>query len=118
VYFLERYLEYAKELGGIAAVEEINRQKQQLLYDTIDGSDGYYRGTTEKASRSWMNVTMRMTDEELEKRFIAEAKADGLAGLKGHRSVGGIRASIYNAVSLEAVQSLVAFMKDFQAKNG
>lgn len=118
VYFLERYLEYCKELGGVAAVEETNRRKQQLLYDTIDNSGGYYRGTTEVASRSWMNVTMRMTSEDLEKKFIAEAREAGLSGLKGHRSVGGIRASIYNAMTLDGVEALVAFMTEFMAKNG
>lgn len=117
VYFLERYLEYCKELGGVAAVEETNRQKQQLVYDAIDGSDGYYRGTTEVASRSWMNVTMRMRTEDLERQFIAEAKEAGLAGLKGHRSVGGIRASLYNAMTLEGVARLVQFMADFRASN-
>jgi len=72
----------------------------------------------EKPSRSWMNVTIRMKEEELEQRFIAEAKENGLVGLKGHRSVGGIRASIYNAMTLEGVQSLVDFMKDYRQKNG
>ncbi len=118
IYFLWRYLQYVKAGGGVPAVEEVNRRKKDLLYQAIDASDGYYRGTVEPASRSWMNVTMRMSSEDLEKRFIAEAREAGLAGLKGHRSVGGIRASIYNAMTLEGVQALVAFMDDFRTRNG
>lgn len=118
IYFLNCYLEYVKDQGGVAAVEEINRKKQELLYKTIDESDGYFRGTVEKESRSWMNVTIRMNNEDLEKKFIAEAKDNGLVGLKGHRSVGGIRASIYNAMTLEGVQALVDFMHEFKKKNG
>ena len=118
MYFLWRCLLNLRDSGGVAAMEEVNRQKQALLYDTIDNSGGFYRGTVEKASRSWMNVTMRMPEEAMEKAFIAQAKDAGLAGLKGHRSVGGIRASIYNAMTLEGVQALVDFMNEYQRKNG
>jgi phosphoserine aminotransferase len=118
IYFLWRCLQYLEQEGGVPAMEEINRQKQALLYDTIDNSGGFYRGTVEKASRSWMNVTTRMPEEDMEKRFIAEAKDAGLAGLKGHRSVGGIRASIYNALGLDGVKTLVEFMNEFQRVNG
>ncbi len=118
IYFLRMYLEYVKKLGGLDAVQKLNHRKQELVYQAIDGSDGYYRGTVEVGSRSWMNATMRMRDEALEKQFIAEARENGLAGLKGHRSVGGIRASMYNAMSLEGIQTLVGFMKDFMTRNG
>lgn len=118
IYFLKCYLDYVKEQGGVAAVEETNRKKQELLYSTIDQSGGYYRGTVEPESRSWMNVTVRMKTEELEKKFIAEAKEQGLVGLKGHRSVGGIRVSMYNAMTLEGIGTLVEFMKTFQKNNG
>jgi phosphoserine aminotransferase len=118
VYFLKCYLDYVKESGGVAAVEEINRKKQELVYSTVDASGGYYRGTVEQDSRSWMNATIRMKDEEIEKKFTSEAKKAGLVGLKGHRSVGGIRVSMYNAMTLKGIETLVDFMKDFQKRNG
>ena len=118
IYFLKCYLDFVKEQGGVAAVEEVNRKKQELLYSTVDGSGGYYRGTVKPDSRSWMNVPVRMPSEDLEKKLIAEAKAHGLVGLKGHRSVGGIRVSMYNAMTLEGIRTLTEFMKDFQKKNG
>jgi phosphoserine aminotransferase len=117
VYFLKCYLEYVKSIGGVAAVEKVNRQKHDLLYATIDQSGGYYRGTVQPDSRSWMNVPIRMRDEELEKKFLGEAKKNGFIGLKGHRSVGGIRVSMYNAMPLDGIEKLTAFMKDFQKKN-
>lgn len=107
-----------QDMGGLTGMEKVNRDKAQLLYDAIDGSGGYYRGHAEKDSRSIMNVTWRLPSEELEKKFISEAKAANLAELKGHRSVGGIRASIYNAMPVEGVKALVAFMADFQKANG
>nr|MBC8391044.1 3-phosphoserine/phosphohydroxythreonine transaminase [Deltaproteobacteria bacterium] len=87
------------------------------LYDLIDSS-GFYRGTAEPESRSMMNITFRLSEEELEKKFIQEAVDNDLGGLKGHRSVGGCRASIYNAVTIEAVKALADFMKEFERKNG
>lgn len=98
-------------------METINTRKAGLLYDYMDSQD-FYRGTAEKDSRSFMNVTFRLPSPELEQKFIAEALARNLGGLKGHRSVGGCRASIYNAVPMEAVQALVDFMKDFVKNNG
>ena len=95
----------------------INREKSSLLYDLLDEGD-FYSGTADKDSRSLMNVTFRLPTVDLEKMFVEEASAQGLGGLKGHRSVGGCRASIYNAASLEAVQDLAAFMKEFARTRG
>jgi phosphoserine aminotransferase len=118
IYMMQLVLKWLEEkVGGLAAVERINREKGDLLYGMIDGTD-FYRATADSDSRSLMNVTFRLATEDLEKKFIAEAAANGLGGLKGHRSVGGCRASVYNAVGLDAVKGLVDFMKDFAAKNG
>ena len=97
---------------------KINEYKAKILYDAIDSSDGFYRGHAEKEARSLMNVTFRLPSEELEKRFALKAAAESLDGLRGHRSVGGIRASIYNSFPREGAESLVGFMKDFAQKNG
>ena len=94
----------------------MNRKKASLLYNFLDAS-GYYRATAEPSSRSLMNVTFRLPTEELENKFVQQALANGLGGLKGHRSVGGCRASLYNAVTVEAVEALVAFMKVFEKEN-
>lgn len=118
IYTVKLVLEWVKAQGGLEGVEKINDKKQKLLYDTIDSSGGFYRGTVEKEDRSWMNATLRLSNEDLEKTFIAEAKKEGLHGLKGHRSVGGIRVSMYNALPFEGIEKLVGFMKDFQKKNG
>jgi phosphoserine aminotransferase len=104
-------------VGGLANVEKRNRQKADLLYGLIDQSE-FYRGTADADSRSMMNVTFRLPNEDLEKKFVAEAQANGLGGLKGHRSVGGCRASIYNALGMDSVGALVDFMKAFARKNG
>ena len=104
--------------GGLAALAQRNAEKAALLYAAIDGSGGYYRGTAVQADRSDMNVTFRLPTEALEEQFVKEASAQKMKGLKGHRSVGGIRASIYNAFPRAGVEALVAFMRDFQAKNG
>jgi phosphoserine aminotransferase len=98
-------------------VEARNRAKAQLLYRTIDQS-GFYRNPVAKSCRSWMNVPFTLARPELDQAFIAEAKAAGLVSLEGHRSVGGMRASIYNAMSLEGVQALVGFMNEFQRRHG
>lgn len=103
-----------EEVGGLEKMHELNRKKAGLLYDAIDQSGGFYRGHADKSCRSLMNVTFRLPSEELEKKFAAEAEAKGMSGLKGHRSVGGLRASIYNAFPIEGVQALVDFMGDFQ----
>jgi phosphoserine aminotransferase len=107
-----------EEIGGLKKMEEINRRKSQLLYDAIDQSGGFYRPHAQADCRSIMNVTWRLPNEDLEKEFVAEAKKNGMDGLKGHRSVGGIRASIYNAMPEKGVASLRDFMKDFQARKG
>ncbi len=118
VYMVGLVLRWLKAQGGIAAIEKRNIAKAKLIYDTIDQSGGFYQGHADKDSRSLMNVTFRMPTEELEKQFVTEAAKAGLIGLKGHRSVGGLRASIYNAVSLESCQALRDFMLEFQRKNG
>ncbi|MCC5926581.1 MAG: 3-phosphoserine/phosphohydroxythreonine transaminase [Bacteroidetes bacterium] len=117
VYFFNLVLEWIEKQGGIKAVEKVNEAKAAQLYTEID-KDDFYRGTAEAASRSRMNVTFRLPSEDLEKKFVKEAAALHLDGLKGHRSVGGIRASIYNALPRESVDTLVSFMVDFRAKNG
>jgi phosphoserine aminotransferase len=103
--------------GGLTAIKQLNEEKAQLLYGAIDAS-GFYRGHAQPDSRSLMNVTFRLPSEELEKEFIGEATRAGLDGLKGHRSVGGCRASIYNAFPREGVEALVAFMKEFERTRG
>lgn len=117
VYVVGKVLRWLKGLGGIPGIQEINDQKSKTLYDRIDRND-FYRGTAAVDSRSKMNVTFRLSSEDLEKQFVKEASAAGLLALKGHRSVGGIRASIYNACTIDAVVALVSFMDDFEDKNG
>jgi phosphoserine aminotransferase len=114
VYIMKLVLEWIKSKGGLAGVEKLNAAKKDLLYSAIDAAPDFYRGTAANDSRSWMNVTMRLPTEEMESRFIAAAEKEGLLGLKGHRSVGGIRFSIYNAVSLEDIQKTVDFMGRFR----
>jgi len=117
VYIVGLVLKWLKAQGGLSEIARRNRAKADLLYKVIDESGGFYRGHARPDSRSVMNVTFRLPSEALEEQFVAEAKKHDLIGLKGHRSVGGIRASIYNAVTLEAVESLAQFMKEFQRKN-
>ena len=117
VYAVEKVLRWLLDLGGIPAIQKINARKAKLLYDAIDGSS-FYRGTAKPGSRSEMNVCFRITQEDLEPVFISEATEAGLQALKGHRSVGGIRASIYNACPVEAVEALVAFMSEFERRHG
>ncbi len=104
--------------GGLAAMGERNRAKADLLYKAIDGSDGYYRNPIAAASRSRMNVRFTLHDGALDAAFLAESEAAGLLALKGHKALGGMRASLYNAVPLEAVKALVAFMRDFAQRHG
>ena len=118
IYIISLVCEWLEGLGGVPAIERLNREKAKILYDGIDSSDGYYQGHAERKARSLMNVTFRLPTEGLEGKFCSEASAAGLDGLRGHRSVGGIRASIYNAFPKEGVERLVEFMKDFSAKNG
>jgi len=118
VYVVGLVLEWIESEGGLAAIEARNRKKADELYGAIDGSSGFYRGTAANDSRSSMNITFRLPTEELEKKFLADAGPAGLAGLKGHRSVGGCRARLYNALAPEAVSALVQFMREFQRRNG
>jgi phosphoserine aminotransferase len=118
IYLVKLVLEWVKELGGLAAVEQRNEDKGKLLYGTIDGQGGFYKGTADPKSRSLMNVTFRLPSEELDAKFISEAQAVGFSGLKGHRSVGGIRVSMYNALEPAGIQALTDFMKEFAKKNG
>ena len=104
--------------GGLAAIGARNQAKAALLYDAIDGSGGYYRNPVEVPARSRMNVPFTLHDSALDAAFLAESEAAGMLALKGHKVVGGMRASLYNAVPLEAVQALVAFMRDFSARHG
>jgi phosphoserine aminotransferase len=118
IYITGLVLKWLKGLGGLGAMNKINVEKAALLYGAIDGSGGFYRGHAAVDARSIMNVPFRMPTEELEEQFVKEAKKADLIGLKGHRSVGGLRASLYNAVTLESTAALVGFMQEFQRKNG
>ncbi len=118
IYIINLVGRYLLKNGGLDKMYEINKKKAQLLYDCIDQSNGYYKGHAEKDSRSLMNVTFNLTTPDLEKKLIDEATKAGFNGLKGHRSVGGLRASLYNAFPTKGVEDLVTFMKDFQKKNG
>jgi len=116
IYTVQLVLKWLEEeIGGLEKMDERNRKKAGLLYNMFDASD-FYNATADADSRSLMNVTFRLPDEALEKRFIAEATEAGFGGLKGHRSVGGCRASIYNPTTIEAVSGLVDFMKEFEKK--
>jgi phosphoserine aminotransferase len=117
IYIIDLICKWLKEKGGLAAMQQENEEKAKLLYDAIDSTE-FYRGHADPDSRSIMNVTFRLPSEDLEKKFATEATAAGMDGLKGHRSVGGIRASIYNAFPREGCEALVEFMKEFEKKNG
>jgi phosphoserine aminotransferase len=118
IYTVQLVLKWLEEkIGGLKNMEKINKKKAAILYDFFDTSN-FYNGTAEKNSRSLMNVTFRLPNEELEKAFVADATKNNLVGLKGHRSVGGCRASIYNAMPTEGIEALVDFMKVFESKNG
>jgi phosphoserine aminotransferase len=111
-------LKWTQEQGGLAAVQKRNEEKAALIYRTIDSSGGFYRSPIDPAVRSTMNVVFRLPSEELEKKFVAESEKAGMLGLKGHRSVGGCRASLYNGMPLEGAQALAALMREFAARNG
>jgi phosphoserine aminotransferase len=117
IYISKLVLEWLKGIGGVAGIEKRNREKAGMLYDIIDGSGGFYKGHADTDSRSLMNVTYRLPTEELEVQCVKEGLENGLIGLKGHRSVGGMRASIYNAMPAEGVKKLCEFLKEFQEKN-
>jgi phosphoserine aminotransferase len=118
VYMLGLVLQWIEELGGLEAMAKRNARKAEVVYDAIDRSGEFYRGHAAVDSRSQMNVTFRLPSEALEKQFLAEAQAAGMVGLAGHRSVGGIRASIYNAMDVDGCQALASFMGDFAKRNG
>jgi phosphoserine aminotransferase len=117
VYAVEKVLGWIQENGGLAGMAARNQEKGALLYGAIDAS-GFFSGTAAESSRSLMNVTFRLPSEELEAQFVSEAAGQGLLGLKGHRSVGGIRASTYNAIGIESVRALVSFMEEFERRRG
>ena len=118
IYIVGLMFKWVKKIGGLEAIEKINRTKADLVYQAIDRSGGFYSGHALPAARSIMNIPFRLPSVELEDTFAKDAKNAGLVGLKGHRSVGGIRASIYNAMTVEGAQALVDFMAEFQRKNG
>ncbi len=117
IYMIKLMLEWVKAEGGLDVIEKRNEEKAAIVYNAIDNSNGFYRGHAEPGSRSLMNVTFRLPSEDLEKEFVAEAAKVGLAGLKGHREVGGIRASIYNAMPVEGCRKLAEFMREFRERN-
>ena len=117
VYLLMLVTRWLEERGGIEAMQALNERKAGKLYAAIDATD-FYRGTALQEYRSLMNVTFNLPNEDLDAAFAKEAEAAGFKGLKGHRSVGGIRASIYNAFPEAGVDALIAFMQEFETKNG
>ena len=117
IYMTGLVLAWLKEQGGLSAIQKRNQEKAALIYSAIDGSNGFYTGHAEPAARSLMNITFRLKTEELEKKFLGEAKQEGFVGLAGHRSVGGCRASTYNAVPVESCQALRELMVKFQKEN-
>ena len=117
IYMLGEVLKWVEEQGGLEEIEKRNEEKAKYIYDAIDNSNGFYYGHATEDSRSLMNITFRVADEELEKKFLAQAKEAGFVGLNGHRSVGGCRASAYNAVPVEACKALADFMVKFQQDN-
>ena len=117
IYMVGKMLQWIKSRGGLVAMEKEAERRADMLYKVIDGSEGYYRCPVEERCRSYMNVVFRLPDEELEAHFVAEAQDKRMFNLKGHRSVGGIRASIYNAMPLEGVKTLAKFMDDFRRRN-
>jgi phosphoserine aminotransferase len=118
IYIVGLVAQWLQELGGLAEIAKRNQAKAGVIYSVIDAGGGFFKGHAEKAARSRMNLTFRLPTEDLEKKFVKEAAAEGLLELKGHRSVGGLRASLYNAQPMSAVEALAGFMKEFLKKNG
>lgn len=118
IYFMRNVLSWIREHGGLAQMEQRNRQKAERLYQQIDKVPDFYRSPVERASRSVMNVTFRLPDQDLERAFLGGAEAQGMVGLKGHRIAGGIRASIYNAMEPEGVEALADYMEEFATSHG
>ena len=117
IYIVKLVLEWIKEQGGLSAVETINKAKKDIVYGLLDDNPDYFRAPVRKDSRSWMNLVFRLPSEELEQKLISEAKAAGFIGLKGHRSVGGIRVSLYNAMTLEGTEKVAEFIMNFRKNN-
>ena len=117
IFVMHEVLKWVEDQGGVSKIEATNNEKAKVIYDAIDSNSEYYKGHAEKGSRSRMNITFRLPSEALEEKFASEASKKGLKGLKGHRSVGGIRASVYNAVPLSGAQRLADFMKEFKKNN-
>ncbi|HNU75791.1 MAG TPA: 3-phosphoserine/phosphohydroxythreonine transaminase, partial [Deltaproteobacteria bacterium] len=113
IFVVHEVMKWLKEMGGVPEMEKVNNKKAALIHDILDNSS-FYRGTVQKDSRSKMNIPFRLPTEDLEAEFLSQANKNNLKGLKGHRSVGGMRASIYNAMPIEGVQKLVDFMADFE----
>jgi len=118
IYIVGRVLRWLIDLGGLTEIRKRNEAKAQLIYDAIDDSGGFYRGHARPDSRSRMNATFRLPSEALEKQFVERSQSEGFVGLKGHRSVGGLRASMYNALPIESAQALAQFMREFQRTHG
>ncbi|MGD9788432.1 MAG: 3-phosphoserine/phosphohydroxythreonine transaminase [Sulfuricellaceae bacterium] len=118
IYMAGLVFKWLRRQGGLAAMEKINIEKAKVLYDAIDASGGFFRNPVEASARSRMNVPFTLADAKLDETFLAEAKSRGLLQLKGHKSVGGMRASIYNAMPLEGVKALATFMQEFEKKHG
>jgi phosphoserine aminotransferase len=117
IYMLGEVLNWARDLGGLEAISELNEKKAKLIYDAIDNSGGFYVGQAEQDSRSLMNITFNLKTEELEKSFLDQAKREGFVGVNGHRSIGGCRVSSYNAVPIETCKAFSEFMIQFQKEN-
>lgn len=118
IYIIGLVMKWIETYGGLQKIHDNNLAKAKYIYDVIDSSNGFYKGTVQKDSRSLMNITFRLLSEELEEKFIKEAKSNAMIGLKGHRDVGGCRASTYNALPLKACYDLSVFMQDFMKNNG
>ena len=117
IYMLREVLKWVEDEGGLEGMEKRNREKADLLYGFFNDNPDYFKCPVEKGSESWMNVCFRLPNEELEAKMISESKAAGFSGMKGHRSVGGLRISMYNASPVDAVKDVISFMKEFMAKN-
>jgi phosphoserine aminotransferase len=117
IYIVKLVLEWIRDQGGLSAVETINKAKKDIVYGLLDENPDYFSTPVRKDSRSWMNLVFRLPSEELEQKLIAEAKAAGFIGLKGHRSVGGIRVSLYNAMTLEGAEKVAEFIMNFRKNN-
>lgn len=118
IYIVSLVCDWLRQEGGVGAMADRNHEKASVLYNAIDSSDGFYEGHATREARSLMNVTFKLPSAELDERFASEAESAGLSGLKGHRTIGGIRASIYNALPREGVDALVEFMTEFAGRNG